>query len=106
MKINILDNSIVQSKNDGAPYFMIFQNAVYVILFYCIIQMHPGYRFPDNDIAVVELADPITMPDSARKAVVLPNANDELADREDVMVSGWGLTMSNGKSLKFHCSSL
>lgn len=45
----------------------------------------------DNDIALVELATPLTVSESV-KVIALPKMNETISDETKCLVSGWGVT--------------
>jgi V8-like Glu-specific endopeptidase len=66
------------------------------------IQPHPGYSSANviNDIALVELASPVTF-GSRRAAITLPfdaDATTWPANKTPVKISGWGRVSTNGSS--------
>ena len=66
------------------------------------IQPHPGYSSANviNDIALVELASPVTF-GSKRSAITLPfdaDATTWPANKTAVKISGWGRVSTNGSS--------
>ena len=64
------------------------------------ISVHPGWDSQQiiNDVAVVELAEPIGLKDSNLNAICLGRLTD-LVENTNAVMSGWGLTVHGGSQL-------
>uniref|UniRef100_A0A4W6D1F8 chymotrypsin n=1 Tax=Lates calcarifer TaxID=8187 RepID=A0A4W6D1F8_LATCA len=75
------------------------------------IIIHQSYKFPENDIALLELAAPVNFTDYIRP-VCLASADSTFHTGTNSWITGWGDTKSNGfyrhKDLEnsyYHCGT-
>ena len=67
-------------------------NEVRTIIDVSLIKMHEKYVFPDNDIALLKLATPITFNENVQP-VCAPDSSVDYTYRK-VLTSGWGVIRS------------
>lgn len=60
-------------------------------------RMHPSYSFPQNDIAILELSDPVELGDYVR-TICLPQG-EEVPQDTTCIVAGWGVLSYNSDFL-------
>jgi len=64
------------------------------------LTIHPAYSSStiDNDVGIIELAEPLTLGGEQAQPVTLPSAGSDPAAGTPVLCAGWGTTSESGST--------